>query len=247
MKLKGKAAIVTGAAKGLGAEIARRFRAEGARVLITYLSSDADAKKLSGEGIDIMRADVTSIRDAQKIVDTARARFGRLDILVNAASASIRESYDKDIEAIDPGEFDYVYKVDLMGTFLLCKFAMPLLRHSKGCVINFSSAAALQGDGSTLLYGAAKAGVDGFSRALARKVAPDVRVNAIAPGSTDTGTWLENWKLKKQDLKEFAAGTPLQRLGTAQDIASAALFLAGEDSSYITGQTLIVDGGWYSK
>jgi NAD(P)-dependent dehydrogenase (short-subunit alcohol dehydrogenase family) len=246
MKLKNKAAVITGAARGVGAEIAKRFRAEGARVLITYFSSEAEAKKLSQEGIDIMRADVASTRDAQKIIETAKSRFNRLDILVNGASASVG-GYMKDIEELSPADFDHVYKVDLMGTFLLCKFAMPHLRKHKGCVINFSSAAALQGDGSTLLYGAAKAGVDGFTRALARQVAPDVRVNAIAPGSLDTGTWIEDWKLKPQDLKEFAQDTPMKRIGHASDIASAALFLANDDSAYITGQTLIVDGGWYSK
>lgn len=246
MKLKGKAAIVTGAAKGVGAEIARRFRAEGARVLITYLSSEAEAKKLGQEGIDVMRADVSSTRDAQKIVETAKSRFQRLDILVNCASASVG-GYMKDIEELSPADFDHVYKVDLMGTFLLCKYAMPLLRRHKGAIVNFSSAAALQGDGSTLLYGAAKAGVDGFTRALARQVGPDVRVNAIAPGSLDTGTWIQDWKLKPQELKEFAQDTPLQRLGRASDIASAALFLASDDSGFVTGQTLIVDGGWYSK
>jgi NAD(P)-dependent dehydrogenase (short-subunit alcohol dehydrogenase family) len=247
VNLSGKAAILTGAAKGVGAEIARRFRQSGARVLITYLNSEKEAKKLGQEGIDIMRADVTSQRDAQKIVETAKARFGRLDILINTASASIKDSYDLDIEEMNPGDFDYIYRVDVMGMFLVTRFAMPMLRKSRGCVINFSSSAALQGDSSSLLYGPAKCAVDGFTRGLARKVAPDVRVNAIAPGSLNAGNWIEDWKLKPQDLKEFAEGTPLQRLGEAKDIASVALFLASEDSAYITGQTLIVDGGYYSK
>lgn len=246
MKLKSRAAVVTGAARGVGADVARRLRAEGARVLITYLSADAEAKALSKEGIDVMRADVTSVRDVQKIFETAAARFGRLDILVNGASAS-RKGYDLDIEEISPADFDDVYKVDLMGTFLCCRAAMPLLRKSRGAIVNFSSSAALQGDGSTLLYAAAKAGVDGFTRSLARKAAPDVRVNAVAPGSIDAGTWIRDWKLKPQELKEFASEAPMGRLGRASDLASAILFLASDDASFITGQTLIVDGGLYSK
>jgi 3-oxoacyl-[acyl-carrier protein] reductase len=243
VKLRGKAAVVTGGARGIGAEIARLFRAEGARVLITYLRGEAEAKKLGQEGIDVTRADVTSVRDSQKIVQTARARFGRLDILVNSASASVEESYDRDLEEISPGEFDHVYRVDVMGTFLLCRFALPELRRTRGSIVNFSSSSALRGDGATLLYAAAKSAVDGFTRALARRVAPEVRVNALAPGPVEAGSWLRDWKLKPEQVKEIGRETALQRLGRASEIASAALFLVSDDSSFITGQTLLVDGG----
>jgi NAD(P)-dependent dehydrogenase (short-subunit alcohol dehydrogenase family) len=238
---------VTGAADGIGAEIARRLRAEGARVLITYLSSEAEARRLGQQGIDIMRADVTSTRDVNKIFETARARFDRLDILVNAASASVPNSYNLEPDYINPSDFDHVYKVDLMGTFLCCRAALPMLRRTRGAIVNFSSSAALQGDATTLLYSAAKAGVDGFTRALARKVAPEVRVNAVAPGSIEAGSWIRDWKLKPQDLKEFSDLTPLKRLGQAPDVAAAVLFLVSDDAAFITGQTLIVDGGYYSK
>ncbi len=245
-RLAGKVALVTGAAKGIGAEIARVFAREGAKVLVHYHSSRAEAEELAEKlpGAAVFGADVTDARQVRKFIVAAVSRYGRLDVLVNNASYSSPGSFDVDIERIDEDEWRRVVDVDVTGTFLVTKYAAASLRKCKGAVVNIASAASIQGDESVLLYSAAKAGILGFTRCLAKQLAPDVRVNGIAPGSVAT-EWIEKWNVPQSSLRAIVKGTPLRRLGWPEDIANAALFLASPESSFMTGQTLVVDGGVY--
>lgn len=239
-KLAGRSAIVTGGARGVGASIARLLRKEGARVLITYLAAETDARKLSHQGIDIMRADVTSVRDTGKVVDTALERFGRLDILVNHAGAAISSAVEQDIEEVSPAEMDRFLRIHLMGTFLLCRAAAPELRKRPGAaIVNFSSAGDLSAGRFSLVGGAAGGGVVGFTRALARVLAPRVRANVVAPGPIRN----EGREIDRDRCRELEEHVPLQRFGEPDEVARAVLFLVSNDSLYVTGQTLFVDGG----
>lgn len=245
-RLEGKTALVTGAAQGIGAEIVRLFAEEGASVAFTYRDSRAKAEELASQvpGSMVTRLDVTKARDVRRVVDGAVKRLGGLDILVNNASFSAPSSFALGLEDIRDEDWRRALDVDVTGTFLVTKAAAPHLRARKGAVVNFASAASLQGDAAVLLYSASKAGVVGFTRCLAKSMAPDVRVNAIAPGSVATG-WMDKWKVSRAQLRAIVGATPLRRLGWPDELAKVALFLASSDSAFMTGQTLVVDGGIY--
>jgi 3-oxoacyl-[acyl-carrier protein] reductase len=246
--LEGKIALVTGAGKGIGAETAKLFAREGAAVAISYRTSKAEAEALARELAPAIAisCDITKPTQVRKMIDVVTRRFGGLDILVNNASYSSPGSYNVPFEEIDDEEWRKTIDVDITGTFLVSKHAAPHLRRRKGAIVNFSSAASLMGDESTLLYSAAKAGILGFTRCLAKALAPEVRVNAIAPGSIAT-EWIEKWKVPRAALQEITRSTPLRRIGWPAEIAQTALFLVSDRSSFMTGQTLVVDGGIYMQ
>lgn len=249
MRLRGRAAIVTGASRGIGRAIALALAREGARVVVDFSRSAEAARDVvraiedAGGTAVTCRAEVSRPRDARRLVDLALGRFGRLDILVNNAGFSARRSWRVGLESIDVRDWDRAMAVDVKGTMLCCRAAVPAMRRTGGgAIVNVSSSAALQGDETLLLYSAAKTALAGWTRSLARAVAPQVRVNAIAPGSIATG-WIRDWKLTRRELADIRRATPLRRLGTPEDIAHAAVFLASDDARYVTGQVLIVDGG----
>ena len=245
-RLEGKVALITGAAKGIGAETARLFAREGAAVALGYRSSKEEAEALARELSPsmVVQCDVTKSAQVRRMVDVVVRRFGAIDVLVNNASYSSPGSFDLPIEEIDEDEWRMTVDVDITGTFLVSKAAAPQLRKRKGAIVNISSAASLMGDETVLLYSAAKAGILGFTRCLGKALAPDVRVNAIAPGSIAT-EWIEKWKVPRSALQAITRSTPLRRIGWPAEIANAALFLASEQSSFMTGQTIVVDGGIY--
>jgi NAD(P)-dependent dehydrogenase (short-subunit alcohol dehydrogenase family) len=249
VSLQGRAALVTGASRGLGRAVAWALAEAGADVALVGRSSGADlAESVAGVEARGRRAvglagDVSREEEARRLVDGAVGGLGRLDILVNNAGHTARVSWGMDLAAINLQDLDRTWEVDVRGTFLMCREAHSHLVRGRGpCVVNVSSGAALEGDPAVLLYAAAKEGVHGLTKALAALWAPAVRVNAVAPGSVRTG-WVETWGVPEEDIRRIEARTPLKRLGEPGDVASAVLYLASDMASFVTGQTLVVDGG----
>ncbi len=247
MELAGRVAVVTGGSRGIGRETAKTLAAAGARVVATYSTNREGAEEgIRGLGAGraiAAKADVTDPGSVDRLVADTLARFGRLDILINAASYASPKAWKAPLHALSLEEWDRTIAVDLTGTFLTCRAAAPHLgKGGVGAIVNFSSSAALQGDTDTLLYNAAKVGVVGLTRSLARSLAPSVRVNAIAPGSIQTD-WVETWGLREEEVKALADEVPPRRLGTAAEVARVILFLVSDRARHITGQTLVLDGG----
>jgi 3-oxoacyl-(acyl-carrier-protein) reductase len=242
MRLEGKVAVITGAARGLGRAIALRFAEEGAQVAINdlryeLLEETARAITARGGAVLIAPADIAERAEAERLAEQAVAHFGRLDIWVNNAGIT------RDALALKMTieQWDAVLRVNLTGTFNGCQAAAARMSAAgAGSIVNLSSRSYLGNIGQAN-YSASKAGVVGLTRTLALELARySIRVNAIAPGFIDT----EMTRAVPEDLRErVIKGIPLRRVGQPEDIANAALFLASEESSYITGQVLMVCGG----
>ena len=243
-RLKGKTAIVVGAARGIGAGIAARFVQEGARVVIGDTEVEAgEATVLALGGPDVarfVRTDISVVTDATAIVAAATDAFGGLDILVQNAGIFPLTL----IENMSPEEWDHVLAVNLKGCFLAAKAALRAMRRRGGGRLVFTSS--ITGPRVTQLglahYSASKAGINGFIRAAALEFAVDgITVNGIEPGNIMT----DGMRMHRSGeyIRSMEAMVPLGRLGTPDDVASAALFLASDEAGYITGTTIIVDGG----
>ncbi len=244
-KLKGKSAIVTGASKGIGAAIARAFVREGASVLINYNNSEKEALELTRSldssigSVVSFRADVSKDPERKALVSKALGEFGRVDVLVNNAGMITRNSFLETTES----QFDQVIGVNLKSAYFLCHAVAPIMLNQKqGKIINISSISGLA-QISTLAhvdYVVSKAGLIGLTRSLAVALAPYVNVNAICPGTIETDMIAP---LAKEKKESSASESLLRRLGTPEDVASAAVFLASEDSNFITGEIVTVAGG----
>lgn len=247
--LADKTAVITGASSGIGAAIAQRFAEEGARVVINYRSSVDKAEKVArnirdaGGVAHVIQADVSDPEAIRKLVQQAHAQLGRIDIWVNNAGADILTGSLARLD--DRTKLESLLAVDLCGTMACCWEIAPLMQQQPqgGVILNMSWSRALTGmtGRNPELFAAAKAGVIGFSKCLARNLAPGVRVNVLAPG------WIETmfaYEYMPDDYRQAVLnGIPLSRMGRPGDIAAAAVFLAAEDSAYITGHVLNVDGG----
>lgn len=245
-KLKDKVALVTGASRGIGRAIAIKFAQEGAHVYINYASNEKEAlntlKIIKDEGnkAKIMGFDISNSSQANKAIEDILNDFGRIDILVNNAGISV----DGLIIRLKEEDFDRQINTNLKGAFILTKACVrPMLKQHEGRIINISSVVGQMGNAGQSIYAAAKAGLIGMTKSLARELAlRNILVNAIAPGFIVTD--MTKGILEKNE-KDILPAIPLGRVGTPKDIANAALFLACEDSSYITGQVLSVNGGMY--
>jgi NAD(P)-dependent dehydrogenase (short-subunit alcohol dehydrogenase family) len=247
MRLAGKIALVTGAQQGIGKAIALAYGREGASVVINYLDNQAAAEEIAsqiralGQRAVPIAADVAQAADVRRMVEAGES-LGGIDILVNNAGIFPRVEFLDMTEA----QWDEVLNVNLKGTFLCTQAVAQKLveRGRPGAVINLASSAAFRSSPRGVHYVASKAGIVGVTRATALELAPyRVRVNAIAPGTTDTAQ--PRYGMSEEELQAVGRQVPLGRMGTPEDVADLAVFLASEEARHITGQTLHVNGGQY--
>ena len=231
-------ALVTGSTSGIGAAVARRFAADGMRVVVNSVSSVEAGQALAAE-IDghYVQADISVDGEGARLVDEAVARFGRLDVLVNNAGTTVRIPH-ADLAAATPEIFRRLYDVNVVGPWQVTVAAMPHLRASgAGCVVNVTSLAGIRPTGSSIPYAVSKAAFNHLTLLLANTVGPEVRVNAVAPGLVDT-PWTADWDDVRAGVQAMA---PLRRSGQPDDVAE--VVLAAVRATYATGQVWTVDGG----
>jgi 3-oxoacyl-[acyl-carrier protein] reductase len=245
--LERKNVLVTGASSGIGRAIALRCARAGADVAITYrknrTGADATAREIRalGRRAEIIRTDIGRREDIDLLVDQLRDAFGRLDVWINNAGADILTGEGGRLSRLE--KLDIVLAVDLRGTVLASWAAVDFLRTGGGgTIINVSWDHVIQGMAGENpgIYSAGKGGIASFSKSLARDVAPEIRVNVLAPGFIETAF---GEAADPKFREEVIAMTPLGRWGTAEDVANAALFLASDESAFLTGQTIMVNGG----
>jgi NAD(P)-dependent dehydrogenase (short-subunit alcohol dehydrogenase family) len=242
-RLAGRGAVVTGVGSGLGREIARVLATEGARVVGCDVDDQAGAETMDGIGFYI-HADVSRERDVEALVAAAMQRFGRLDVMVNNAAIQIEQELAETTEE----QLDRILAVNLKGVFFGCKHAVLAMRGAGGgSIVNIASILALVGDGILAAYCAAKGGVLGITRATAVRYGADgIRCNAVCPGDIDTplvAAYFETADDPAALRAEIEREYPLGRIAQPQEIARAVVFLASDDSSFMSGQPLVVDGG----
>ena len=244
IRLDGQVALVTGSSRGIGAVIARRMAQGGAKVALNYnasLNAAIEVKEsISSSGGDAMliAGDISDESQASQTIKAVVSEFGRIDILVNNAGIN----RDRLLLRMSSSDFDEVLQVNLRGAFLCTKYVMPhLIRQHYGRVINMSSVVGLTGNPGQANYAAAKAGLIGFTKAVAREVASrNVTVNAVAPGYIATGM-VEG--LNEDQRNQILERIPMGRFGTSEDVAETIMFLSSKGAGYLTGQVLTIDGG----
>jgi pteridine reductase len=239
--LSGKAVLVTGGARRVGAAIARRLHAAGANVLLHYRDSDSDAAKLESElnalrpkSASKVKAELLAPIAPRALVSAARESFGRLDILVNNASSF----FPIGVGAIEPSHWEELLGSNLRAPLFICQEAAPELASREGSIINIVDIHADRPLKGYAVYSIAKAGLAALTRSLAIELAPRVRVNGVAPGAI---AWPEDGQFDPVERERIVATTPLARIGSPEDIAQAVHFLAC--APYVTGQIIAVDGG----
>jgi NAD(P)-dependent dehydrogenase (short-subunit alcohol dehydrogenase family) len=250
LRLDGRVAWVTGASQGLGRAIALAMAGAGAELLLTARNDSAlnDVARLihgAGGSAEVVRGSVTEPGDIAAAIDAADSRWGRLDVLVN--NAGVGSSYRR-AEQVSDDEFANVVGVNLAGAFACCRAAFPLLqRSSAASVVNVSSVHGHVGGARLAAYAASKGGLELLTRSLALEWAPrGIRVNAIAPGYLVT-EMTAGLRAHERLGGELLARVPMGRFGEPNEIAAASLFLASDAASYITGATLLADGGWSAQ
>ena len=238
MELRDRVALVTGGGIRVGRALALALAAKGVRVAVHYNASAdgargvAHAIESSGGEAKTFPADLTRADGPAALVGAVGSAFGQLDILVNSAAVMVRTPFGE----VDPRRWDDIFALNLRAPFLLAQAAAPHLRRARGAIVNISDLAAFETWPGYIPHGLTKSGLVHMTKALARVLAPDVRVNAIAPG---TVLLPDDWSEK--DAEHLNATTPLRREGTPGDVAHALLFLLEAD--YVTGETIVVDGG----
>ncbi|MFD2682415.1 3-oxoacyl-ACP reductase FabG [Bacillus seohaeanensis] len=242
MRLEGKVALITGGANGIGKVTAQEFLHEGANVVISDFNEEAGRKMQNELGNDkritFIPADVTDTEQVEWMVQKILEKYGKIDILVNNAGITI----DGLLTKMDEDSWEKVISVNLSGVFKCTKAVAPfMLEQGAGVILNASSVVGIHGNIGQTNYAATKAGVIGLTKSWAKEFGPKgIRVNAVAPGFIETDMTA---KVPQKVLDMMKAKTPLRKLGRSRDIASAYLFLASDDASYINGSILSVDGG----
>jgi len=251
-RLADDTALVTGASSGIGRAIALRFAREGANVVV------ADIREQPREGgepthdriaaetdqrAEFVETDVSNVEAVREAVETATAAFGSLDVMVNNAGVF---TADQPVDSIDEDDYDWLMEINLKGTYFGSKFAAEVMvdQPDGGAIINLSSVAGLVGYDGASTYCASKGGITNLTRELALELGPEgVRVNAINPGVIETAMTTEDTHV----AGTMAETIPLRRDGQPEDVADAALFLASDESAYVTGHNLVVDGGYTAQ
>ena len=252
MRLKDRVAIVTGGARGLGRAFALRLAREGAQVMVmNIVLADKDLEDMkktvmliekAGGQAQFFEGDVTSEQDCRAMAEKTAGTYGKIDILINNAAiydGLVRKPFDE----ISLDEWDRVMGVNVKGAFIATRGVFPFMKQQAyGKIVNLCSETAFTGSHGFVHYVASKGGILALTRSLAVELGPyNICINAVAPGFTDTEASRSLADVKKYDTTK----TPLKRLGTPEDITGAALFLASPESDFITGQTVVVDGGRY--
>ena len=236
LALAGQVALVTGAAKRIGRSIALRLAAEGADVVVNFLSSEDEAQQV-GEGVrkagrraSVIAADVSQSAQVKELFAAVDRDFGRLDILINNAGVY----FDAPFESLTEEQWDFTLNTNLKSQYLCAQAAVPFMRRAgRGCIVNLSSIGAFQPKPSHVHYCVSKAGVVMMTRCLARALGPSITVNSVAPGKI---------QFPDEEIDQgYVRRTPLAKVGTGDDIADAVLFLI--QAQFMTGQVLLVDGG----
>ena len=245
--LRGKTMLVTGGASGIGLAAAELFAKCGAKVALNHLPDDprgsVEVARLRASGLDVIAApgDVGDPAVAGRMVADAVCALGRLDFLLNNAGTPGAETpFDpKNLSAMNESLWQRLLGVNLLGPFRCVEAAAPQLRAARGAIVNTASIAGLGGQASSMAYAAAKAALINLTRNLARALAPEVRVNAVAPGLVDS-PWTKQWPAARKDAS--VANTMLKRMCAPEDVAEAMLYLCA-GAAFVTGHTLVVDGG----
>ena len=239
-----KVVLVTGGSRGIGKEVALKFAKEGYNVVTNYVSDKTDKEKLQKEfeenGVKalVLKADVTKKEDVENLVSKAIAEFGKIDVLVNNAGIT----RDNLLIRMPEEDFDKVLETNLKGTFLVTKAVTKYMMKKRcGSIINLSSVVGVAGNAGQSNYSASKAGIIGFTKSIAKELASrNIRANAVAPGFIET----DMTEVLPEAVKENIHNQiPLKRMGTAKEVAELIYFLGSENSSYITGQVINIDGG----
>jgi 3-oxoacyl-[acyl-carrier protein] reductase len=243
--LEGKIVIITGAARGIGEAIALRMAEQGANIAFSFLSSDDKAKaledKLRSFGVKAKgyKSNAGSYEDSEKFVNEVVSEHGTVDVCVNNAGIS----KDSLLMRLNPAQWDEVMETNLKSVFNMTKQVIkPMMKAKKGSIINMSSIIGIRGNAGQSSYASSKAGIIGFTKSIAHELGSrNIRCNAIAPGFVETD--MTHYLQDEEGAKSFLAKIPLNRFGSAAEIADTALFLASDLSSYITGQVISVCGG----
>ena len=238
-----KVAIVTGASRGIGREIAKELAISGIKVVANYNKSEDQAIKLKEElkkdniFIDLFKADVSKQEECKNLVNYTLEKYKKIDILINNAGI---DKY-KLITEVTQEEWNKMINTNLYSAFCMCQQVLPNMIHNKnGCIINISSIWGMIGASQEVVYSITKAGMDGLTKSLAKEVGPsNIRVNSIAPGVIDTDM---NKELSETDINKLKEETPLERIGKAEDIAKCVNWLINDN--FTTGQIISINGGW---
>lgn len=239
-----KVVLVTGGSRGIGKEVAMKFAKEGYNVVTNYVSDKTDKEKLKNEFEEnnvkalVLKADVSKTEDVENLVKQAIDTFGKIDVLVNNAGIT----RDNLLMRMPEEDFDKVIETNLKGTFLVTKAVTKyMMKKRHGSIINLSSVVGVAGNAGQSNYSASKAGIIGFTKSVAKELASrNIRANAVAPGFIET----DMTDVLKEDVKEHIYNQiPLKRMGTAKEVAELIYFLGSDNSSYITGQVINIDGG----